>query len=151
MAAAAAPISRQRMFPVRIVACIADMSASVPRLVTLEVIKRPCPTLRHRSVVAVVRIVAVVHMAIEAARSVEPWTGSNEDSPRKPVRPIVAVGRAVIGSVVKVAVWAHRGCPNVDPDGNLGWRMRRRYKSAAQQGGCEGCECKCSYVCHVSP
>src|ERR1700683_3476047 len=118
----AAVISRQGMFIAAIVGSVASVALPIPRLIGVEVVERLRPAPRHRSVITVTRIVAVVDVAIKAVRAVEPGAGSKKHPAYKPIRPIVAVWRTVIGSIVEVAVGAHRRHSNVD--GNLGRRQR---------------------------
>jgi hypothetical protein len=55
------------------------------------------PVSRVRTVVTVVRVEVLVYPAVEAVGTVEPGTGSDKDAIGKPLRAVVAVGRAVIG------------------------------------------------------
>jgi hypothetical protein len=48
----------------------------------------------------------VIHVAEKVFRAVKPRAGTNEDTARKPLRSVVAVGSAGIRSVVIVAVGA---------------------------------------------
>ena len=73
--------------------------------------------LRRVALVAVLGIVVVVHVAVEVGRAVKPFAGANEASAREPLRTIVAVRSAVVGSVVVVAVRA--GGFSTDADINL--------------------------------
>jgi hypothetical protein len=66
--------------------------------------------------VAVMRVKAVVDVAVEAVRAMEPGTGSKKHAADKPVRAIVAVGRAVIRSIVEVAIGAAGFYSNADTD-----------------------------------
>ncbi len=115
--ATAAVISRQGMFIGAIVGSVAWVALGIMRLVSLEVVELLCAARGQRSMVAMMRIIAVVDVAIKAVRTVEPGAGSNKQPAHKPIRPVVAVGRAVIWSVVEVPVGAHRSHSNVD--GNL--------------------------------
>jgi hypothetical protein len=117
--AATTVISRQGMFITAFVGSVAYVALGIMRLVSLEVVELLCPARGHRSMVAVARIIAIVDVAIKAVGAVEPWAGSNEHPARKPIGSIVAVGRTVIRSIVKVPVRAYRRHSNVD--GNLGW------------------------------
>ncbi len=116
---AAAVISRQGMFVGAIVGSVAYVALAIMRLVCLEVVEGLCPAWGQRSMVAVVRIVAIVDMAIKAVRTVEPGAGADEHPTGKPIRPIVTVGRAIVRRVIKVPVGAYRRHSNVDR--NLGW------------------------------
>ena len=66
------------MFVGAIVGSVAYVALAIMRLVCLEVVELLCPARGQRSMVPVVRIVAIVDMAIKAVRTVEPGTGSNE-------------------------------------------------------------------------
>jgi hypothetical protein len=120
-----ATISRQGVFSGRIMASIAHVTSPVPRLVSPEVIEALCPTLRQRSNVTVMRIKAVVDMAVKAVTAVKPWPGSNKHAANKPIGPIITVGSAVIWGIVEVSVRAHGSHSDVYADGNLGLRRRR--------------------------
>jgi hypothetical protein len=119
--ATAAMISRQGMFIAAIVGSVAYVALGIMRLVSLEVVELRCAAWGQRAMVPMMRIVAIVDVAIEAVRAVEPGPSSNEHPARKPIRPVVTVGRTVIWRVVEVAVGAHRCHSNVD--GNLGRRQ----------------------------
>lgn len=99
-----------------LMARIPDVTLSIARLIAMEVVKRRLAALRHWTAVAVMRVKAVVYMAEKAMMAVEPWTSSNEYAAVKPVGPIVAVGRAVIGSIVKVSIGAAWFNANIDGD-----------------------------------
>jgi hypothetical protein len=109
------------------------MALTVPRFISTEVVKLLVSAFRYRSVIAVVRIVAVIHVAPEAVRAVEPRSGSDEHAAHEPIGPIVAVGSAVIRRVVEVPIGADWRHANIDADSNLGWPYRR----AAEQGDCK--------------
>ena len=94
----AAVISGQGMFAGARMGSVAYVALRIMRLVCLEVVEGLCPARGQRSMVTVTRIIAVVDVAIKAVGAVEPGTGSDEHPAHKPIRPIVAVGRAVIRS-----------------------------------------------------
>ncbi|MGA7341477.1 MAG: hypothetical protein WBX18_12815 [Terracidiphilus sp.] len=79
-ASAAAAIAGQSVLAASIMAGGAYVALPVAGLVGMEVVERPSPALRHRSTVAVVRIVAVIDVAPEAVRAVEPGAGSDKDA-----------------------------------------------------------------------
>ena len=116
------PISREGVFTLRFMASIADIASPIPRLVSLEVVEALRPALGHRSSVTVMRIIAVVDMAVKAARAAKPGASSKKHPANKPIGPIVAVRSTVIWGVVEVPVGTHGGYPDVYADGNLGWR-----------------------------
>jgi len=108
------------VFTSTIVAGVSYMALPIPRLVGMEVVEAPLSTARHRAVVAVPRVKAVVDVAIKAVGAVKPGTGSKKHPAHKPIGPIVAVGGTIIGSIVEIPIGAHRLHSNVDTDGNLG-------------------------------
>ena len=75
---------------------------------------------RIGAVIAVVRIIGVVYVTVEAVVAMEPGTCSDEDATGEPFRTIVAVGSAVVRSVVIVAIRA--GWCYADANGDLGFR-----------------------------
>ena len=131
---AAAAISGEGVLIVRIMIAVACMAAAIARLVAVEVVEGLFAALGERSVVAVARVIAVIDMAVEVAGAVVPMAGPDKNSVHKPIGPVVAVRRAVVGSVVEVAIGADR--LRTEGDGDLGWRYARRAK---QRNG-EGCE-----------
>ena len=105
-------------FATRAMIGIAYVALSVTSFVSLEMVEWLRPALGHRAVVAIMGIIAVVDVTVEAMRAVKPGAGSDEDSAAEPIRPVVAVGRAVVGGVVVVPVGTNRSCPDAYP--NLG-------------------------------
>ena len=106
---------------------VAYVSLSVTRFVAMEVVERRLAARGQRPVVAVVRVKAVVDMAVEAVMAMEPWTSTKEHAANKPVRSIVTVRRAVVWGIVEVSIGADGGRPSdVDSDPNLGGRHRTR-------------------------
>ena len=120
MAAATTSVSWEGVLIARFVAGIAYMALAIARFVSLEVVEPLRSTPRQRSSVAIVRVIAVVDVAVKAARAVVPGTGSEKDSADKPVGTIVAVGRTVVGRVVEVAVGASGLRPDTNANGDLG-------------------------------
>jgi hypothetical protein len=115
---AAATRKSATVFTAAIMPGVTDVALSVPRLIGVEVGESLFPTLRHRSMVSVMRIEAVVDVAIEPVGSMKPWSSPDEQSATEPIRSIVAVGSAVIRRIVEVAVRAHGRYS--DANGNLG-------------------------------
>jgi hypothetical protein len=110
----------------------AGVAMLINRHVRVEMVERLLAFHRKWSVVAVVRIVSVVDMAIKSVRAVEPGASPDEHPTGKPVRPIVAIGCAFIGSIVKIAIGTNRWCSNAD-----GY-LRRRTGKTVQPGRSEG-------------
>jgi len=61
------------------------------------------------AMVAMMRVIAIIDVAVPAMRAVEPWTCTQEDSAGEPFWTVVAIGTAVVRSVVIVSVGAD-GC-----------------------------------------
>jgi hypothetical protein len=128
------------MFTAALMAGIAYVASSIPRLIAAEVVERPISALRQRPTVAVMWIKPVVDMSVKPTRSVEPGTRSEKHTSHKPIGTVVAVRSAVIRLVVEVSVGTDGRRPNIDADGNLGWRVRRRHKGTTQHDGGNSCE-----------
>jgi len=101
------------------VVCLSDVTAPIASLIPIEMIEGASAALRRWAVVAVAWIIAIVDMAVEAGTAVVPGTSSDEQPAVEPVRPIVAIGRAVIRRIVVIAIGAYRR--DSDADRYLGW------------------------------
>jgi hypothetical protein len=121
--AAAAPVSRESVFAAGFVSSVANVSAAIARFVSVEVVELLLAASWQRAMVAIAGIVTVVNVAVKAAVAVKPGAGSNKEPTRKPVGSVIAVGCAVVWSIVKVAIGADGLHPNADRD--LGCRYRR--------------------------
>jgi hypothetical protein len=128
---AAAVIAGEGAFIASVVTAIACVASPIARLIAMEVVELLFVAPWHWSPVPMVRIVSVVDMAVELMGAVEPAASADEDSPIEPVRTVVTVGCAVIGSVVKIPIRARR--LHSDADGDLGWHRAR----AAEQSNRE--------------
>jgi len=118
------PISGERVFTPRVMTSLAHIASPIPRLVSLEVIEALRPALRQRSSVTVMRIIAVVDMAVKAVRAVKPGAGSKKHPANKPIGSVIAVRSTVVWGIVEVPVRAHGSRSDVYADGNLGLRRR---------------------------
>jgi hypothetical protein len=123
VAATAAAEAGESVFTAAIMRSGAHIASPIPRFVRVEVVKPLFPATRHWSGVTMMRVKAVVHVAIEPVRAVEPGASPEKHPADKPVGSVVAVRCAVIGSVIEVPVGAHGRHP--DFDGNLGWTQGR--------------------------
>jgi hypothetical protein len=65
-----------------IVTSVANVTLAVSRLIAVEGIERPRPALWERTVVPEAGIVAIIHVAVEPVRAMEPRAGSNKQSTR---------------------------------------------------------------------
>jgi hypothetical protein len=120
-------ISGESMFSGAIMGSGTYVASPIPRLVGVEVVEALRSALRHRSSVTVMRIKAVVDVAVKAVRTMKPWTSSQKHSANKPIGPIVAVRSTVIWGVIEISVRAHGSRPDIYADGNL----RRRHGCTA--------------------
>jgi hypothetical protein len=77
------------------------------------------------AVIAVLGMEMVIYMAAEAFRTMKPRADSDEDAAGKPFRTVVAVGGAVVGRDVIVAVGTFRR--DSDFDGYLSLGLGSRY------------------------
>ena len=123
-AAAATAESGQRVFSASVVGGVAHVAAPIARFVGVEVVKARLSAARKRTVVSVTRVKSVVHVPVETSVAVKPRAGSNKQAADKPVGPILAIGRAIVRSVVEVAVGANGSHSNFY--GNLGRAQGRR-------------------------
>jgi hypothetical protein len=123
-------------------AWVSYVTLSIAALISVEVVKLLLASSRHRSNVTVMRIIAIIDVAVEAVRAVKPRASANEEAAGKPIGPIVAVGSAVIGSIVEVPIGAHGRDANIDGD------LRGSYGNTADEGDCESGESKNLTVGH---
>jgi hypothetical protein len=134
----ATAISGESVFTPRFMARVADVASPISRLITLEMVETLRPALWQRSNVSVMRIKAVVDMAVKAVTAVKPGTSSNKYPANKPIGPIVPVRSTVIRSIVEVPIRTHGSHSDVYADGNLSWRHRYTTQKASH----ESCESK---------
>jgi hypothetical protein len=107
------------------------VAVSIPGFITLEMRKRLRTASRHRAVISIVWIVAIVYVSIKSMRTMEPRACANKDSARKPVRSVVAIRSAIIRRVVEISIGAYRS--NTDADCNLGCVRYGSFRRAAHQ------------------
>ena len=124
------------------VAGVPRMPSTIPRLVPVEVVELPLPALGYRPVIAIVRVEAIVHMAVKSVMAVEPGPRSNKYSAVKPVLPVIAVGSTLIGLIVKVPIGAFRRHTNTDAN------LRASLRCATDQRHTECCKSKNFTVRH---
>jgi hypothetical protein len=117
---AAAVIAGKGVLTAAFVTGVAHVAVAIAGFVAVEVVEGFFSAAGHRSAIAAMWIIAVIDVAVKAVGAVEPGAGSEEDSAVKPVGAVVAVGGAVVGSVVVIAVRAYGGWADVDAEGNLG-------------------------------
>ena len=108
------------VFTARTVVCGTYVALPIPRLVRVEVVECRLSALRHRSYITVVRIIAVINVAVEAMMTMEPWASADKYPANEPIGPIVAIGSAGVRCIVKVPIRTHGRHANIDRD--LSWR-----------------------------
>jgi carbamoylphosphate synthase large subunit len=113
----ATAVSGKGVFAAAFVLRLAHIAFAVAGFISLEMVEALRTASRKRAAVAVPGIVAVVDVAVKTAVTVEPGARAEEDAAHKPVGAVVAIGRAVIRSIVEISVRAH-WC-NADVDANL--------------------------------
>jgi hypothetical protein len=98
-------------------------AVAVVNLVSVEVPGRAVPPLSRPvavmwvfAVVAVIRMVMVVNIAMEMLGTVKPWAGTDEDAICEPLGTVVAVGSAAIWRGIVVTVGTSRGHADTDAD-----------------------------------
>jgi hypothetical protein len=122
-------------------AFVVTLSISPVEVVAMEVIEivvriEALPTPRIAAMVAVARIIVMVHIAVKSARSMKPRSSAKEDAVCEPFRPVVAVRGTIVRGITIVAIRAHRGRTNIDSERNLGRRTCRSSTSQADSSGC---------------
>ena len=108
---------------------LGDVSATITDFIALEALEvggmRGLAVGGHRAMVAMLRIKAIVYMAVEGGGTVEPRASTDEDTAVEPFRTVVTVGSAVVGSVIVIPVRAAGFRTDVDAYGDLGTRDGR--------------------------
>ena len=120
-AAVVISLSSGAVFAGAVMARVAYMALSISRFVCVEVVERLFAARRHGSSITVMRVVAVVYVAIEAVMTVEPRAGADEYPVTVPIRPVISVDSTVVRSVVVISVGASGLNTDVDTDLSLGF------------------------------
>ena len=132
----------------------AYVAVSVTHLVTMEVFHVLRMKIRAWGfsasgvwpVIAMLRVVVVIYVTVEVIGAVKPGTRPDEDTAAEPLRAVVAVGSAVVGSDVVVAVRTYRSRADADADLSL--------RSRGGDGNTESSHCSCGkklISVHISP
>ena len=102
------------------------VATSVPHFVSFEMRSADAfcrlgflATLWQLALVTVLRVEAVVYVALEFTGAMKPGASANEDVPVKPLRTVVACWGAIIRSNVVVTIRTFRSYSNVDADLSL--------------------------------
>src|SRR5580693_4370065 len=81
------------------------VAAAVTGLIPLEMIECLRTTCGHRASVSMVRIEAVIHVAMKTRRAMEPRSDTDEDAVNKPIRPVVPIRSTAIRRVIEISIW----------------------------------------------
>jgi hypothetical protein len=122
----------RRVFAAAVMAGVPDVASAIACFIGVETVECVLATLWQGSAVAMMRIIAIVYVAIETVMSMEPGAGTDKDAIREPIRPIVAIRGAIIRRVVEIAVRTIGLGANVDAYGDLGRRRRADEADEAQ-------------------
>jgi hypothetical protein len=95
-----------------------DMASPISRFVGVEVIERRFAAARHRSMVTVLRVIAIINVTVKTTSAMEPRTRTYENPARKPVWSIVPIWSTTVRRVIKVPVRTNGR--SSDADRNLG-------------------------------
>jgi hypothetical protein len=90
----------------------------------------------HRAMISMIGMEVVIDMATEVSGAMKPWASADEDASGKPLRAIVAVRSAAVGSTIVVAIGTNRGY--ADFDAHLGLHSGSTCRKA-KTGGCSQC------------
>jgi len=90
-------------------------------------------TVRRWTRVSAMRIEVVIDMAVEVFWAMKPRANANKDSAHKPFRPVIAVRRAIVRSVIVVAVRTVGSDPDVN--GDLSVHCGSGYREAGYRKG----------------
>ena len=97
------------------------VATPIPRFIALELrggysLRRgfvanlgPGANFWHRPLIAVLWVESVIDVALEVGGAMKPGAGTDENAAIEPFRPVVAVGNAVIRSIVIVTVRDRQG------------------------------------------
>jgi hypothetical protein len=111
---------RQRAFLATSVAwCCDHMAFAVTGFIPLEMIECLRTTSGQRTLVSMMRIEAVVHVAMETRRSVEPRSHTDKYAVSKPIRPIVPIRSTAIRRVIEISIWTDGRRPDIHAYGDL--------------------------------
>ena len=103
------------MLAARIVSRSTRMPLEVMRFVWVKTVEGVFAAFRNWPGVSMMRIVAVVYVAIEAWMAVKPRPCSDKDTAIEPIRPVVAIRGTRIRSVIEIAIRTYRRDTDAHP------------------------------------
>lgn len=116
------------------------VAAAVARFIAFEVLRAFRVHVRagflvaagRGALIAVVRIIMVIHGAMKIVRTVKPRASSDEDAPDEPFRTVIAVGSASVRRIVEIAVRTNGSRADTYGDLRLSFRSRKREADSSQ-------------------
>ena len=119
-------------------AAIDDVAASIAHFVAAMeaaagMMSRMSSTRGQVSVIAMMRIEMVIHVAMEVGGTVKPWTGADENAARKPLRAVIAIRRAGVGSVTEIPIGTDRSRADVHGDSDLRFGRGRHHEHGEER------------------
>jgi hypothetical protein len=105
-----------------VVAFFVTVAAAIAHLVSTEVLGTMPPVTRSFAivrivpVVAVLRVVVIIDVAMEVFRAVKPWTGADKDPIGKPLGAVITVGSATVRRGIEVAIGTNGRYTDADAD-----------------------------------
>ncbi len=128
-------VPRQRVFRAATVTWRRHhMAAAVTGLIRLEMIKCLRTACGQRAPVPMMRVEAVIHVAMETRRAVEPRTYTDKYAGVKPIRPVVPIWSTVIRGVIEISIWANGCNPDIHAYRDLRMRGPDRTKCREYEG-----------------
>jgi hypothetical protein len=123
------------------------VSLGVVRFTSMEVRRIHTPVwistlarVGHGSAISPTRVKVTIDVSVEVGGAMEPASGSDEDAAVEPLRAIVAIGGAAIGSEIIVAIRADGRSADADTDLSLSRGSGR----GGSESGHSGNDCKCN-------
>ncbi len=99
--------------------CFDHVAATVAGLIRLEMIECLRTTRGYRAPISMMRIKAVIHVAMKTRRAVEPRSYTDKYAINKPIRPIVPIRSTAIRRVIEISIWTDGRRPDIHAYGDL--------------------------------
>jgi hypothetical protein len=100
--------------------CLDHVAATVTGFISLEMIKCLRTTSGQRALVSMMRIEAVIHVAMETRRAVKPRSGSDKYAVNKKIRSVVSIRSTAIWRVIEIPIWTDGRNPDIHAYSDLG-------------------------------
>jgi hypothetical protein len=106
-------------FSTAVMAGVANVASAIARFIRVEVRECVLATCGNRPVISIVRIPAIIYVAIKAARTMEPRSGADEQTVYEPVWPVIAIRGAIVRRVIEVPIRANWRRAEIYADADL--------------------------------